>query len=82
MEGVPTNISYEEIKESILEIKGISGIFDLHIWKITSDFDALTVHIVVYDVSKSQAILREIQSLLEKKFNIVHTTIQIETYHK
>ncbi|HET7642468.1 MAG TPA: cation diffusion facilitator family transporter [Nitrososphaeraceae archaeon] len=82
MEGVPPNISYEKIKESILEIKGVTGIFDLHIWKITSDFDALTVHIVVYDTSKSQAILREIQSLLEKKFNIVHTTIQIETYHK
>jgi cobalt-zinc-cadmium efflux system protein len=82
MEGVPPNISYEKIKKSILEIKGVTGIFDLHIWKITSDFDALTVHIVVYDISKSQAILREIQSLLEKKFNIVHTTIQIETYHK
>ena len=53
---------------------------DLHIWKITSDFDALTAHIVVYDISKSQAILWEIQSLLEKKFNIVHTKIQIETY--
>lgn len=82
MEGVPPHISYEKIKESILEIKGVTGIFDLHIWKITSDFDALTAHVVVYDANKSQAILREIQTLLEKKFNIVHTTIQIETYHK
>ncbi|HSF00049.1 MAG TPA: cation diffusion facilitator family transporter [Nitrososphaeraceae archaeon] len=82
MEGVPPNISYEQIKKSILEIKGVTGIFDLHIWKITSGFDALTAHVVIHDVSKSQAILREIQSLLEKKFNIAHTTIQIETYHK
>ncbi len=82
MEGVPPNISYEEIKKSILEIKGVTGIFDLHIWKITSDFDALTAHVVIHDISKSQSILREIQSLLEKKFNIYHTTIQIETYHK
>ncbi|MGE0243484.1 MAG: cation diffusion facilitator family transporter [Nitrososphaeraceae archaeon] len=82
MEGVPPNISYEKIKEDILEIKGVTGIFDLHIWKITSDFDALTAHVVVYDINKSQSILREIQTLLEKKFNIIHTTIQIETYHK
>ena len=82
MEGVPPNISYEKIKEDILEIKGVTGIFDLHIWKITSDFDALTAHVVVYDTNKSQSILREIQTLLEKKFNIIHTTIQIETYHK
>lgn len=82
MEGVPPNISYEYVKRSILEIKGVTGVFDLHIWKITSDFDALTAHVVIHDTSKSQTILREIQSLLEKKFNIVHTTIQIETYHK
>ena len=82
MEGLPPNISYEDVKKSILEIQGVTGIFDLHIWKITSGFDALTAHVVVYDVSKSQTILKDIFSMLEKKFNITHTTIQIETYHK
>lgn len=82
MEGVPPHISYELIKKSILEIKGVSGVFDLHIWKITTGFDALTTHVTVYDLSKSQSILKEIQSMLEKKFNIIHTTIQIETYHQ
>ena len=82
MEGLPPNISYEDVKKSILEIQGVTGIFDLHIWKITSGFDALTAHVVVYDISKSQPILKEIFSMLEKKFNITHTTIQIETYHK
>lgn len=81
LEGVPPNISYESIKKSILEIKGVTGIFDLHIWKITSGFDALTSHVTVYDISKSQTILKEIQAMLEKKYNITHTTIQIETYH-
>jgi len=82
MEGLPPNISYEDVKKSILEIQGVTGVFDLHIWKITSGFDALTAHVVIYDVSKSQNILKEIFSMLEKKFNITHTTIQIETYHK
>ncbi|MGD1834366.1 MAG: cation transporter, partial [Nitrososphaeraceae archaeon] len=82
MEGVPSNLSYTEIKKSILDIKGVTGIFDLHIWKITSNFDALTAHVIIYDMTKSQIILREIQSMLEKMFNIFHTTIQIETYHK
>jgi len=82
MEGLPPNISYQDVKKSILEIQGVTGVFDLHIWKITSGFDALTAHVVIYDVSKSQNILKEIFSMLEKKFNITHTTIQIETYHK
>jgi len=82
MEGVPSNISYEQVKNSILEIKGVTGIFDLHLWTITSGFDAMTAHVVISDISKSQIILNEINSILEKKFNITHNTIQIETYHE
>lgn len=81
MEGVPPNISYEEVKKSILEIKGVTGIFDLHIWTISSNQDALTAHVVISDRTKSELVLREIMSILEKKFNISHSTIQIETYH-
>jgi len=28
MEGVPANISLEEVKNTILEIKGVTGVFD------------------------------------------------------
>jgi len=52
MEGVPTNISYEKVKKSILEIKGVTGVFDLHIWTISSNLDALTAHVVISDKSK------------------------------
>ena len=81
MEGVPMNISYEEVKKAILQIKGVTGIFDIHIWTITSGMDAITAHVIVSDPSKSQTILKEISSMLEKRFKITHTTIQIETYH-
>lgn len=82
MESSPSNLSYNDIKDSILHIKGVTGLFDLHIWSITSDITALSAHIVVFDLSKSHEILQEINSLLEKKFKISHTTIQIEKYHK
>jgi cobalt-zinc-cadmium efflux system protein len=81
MEGVPINISYDEVKKAILQIKGVTGIFDIHIWTITSGMDAITAHVVVSDPSKSQIILKEISSILENRFKITHTTIQIETYH-
>jgi cobalt-zinc-cadmium efflux system protein len=81
MEGSPYNISHEEIKESILQIRGVTGIFELHIWTITSGMHALSAHVVIIDTSKSQLILQEINSVLEKKFKITHATIQLETYH-
>jgi cobalt-zinc-cadmium efflux system protein len=82
MEGVPSNISYEEVKKSILEVKGVIGVFDLHLWTITSGFDAMTAHVVISDISKSQSILKEITSILENKYKMTHNTIQIETYHE
>ena len=69
------------IKKAILQIKGVTGIFELHIWTITSGMDALSAHVVIIDPSRSQTILQEINSTLEKKFKITHATIQIETYH-
>jgi len=81
MEGSPSNISHEEIKEAILQIKGVTGVFELHIWSITSGMHALSAHVVIIDTNKSQTILQEINSTLEKKFGITHATIQIEKYH-
>lgn len=81
MEGVPSNISYEEVRREIMAIKGVTGLFDLHIWTITSGMDALSAHVVILERSRSQEILREITSLLENRYGITHSTIQIETYH-
>jgi cobalt-zinc-cadmium efflux system protein len=82
MEGSPSNIPHEKVKEAILGIKGVTGIFELHIWTITSGMNSLSAHVVIIDTSKAQAILQEINAILEKEFKITHSTIQIETYHQ
>lgn len=81
MEGVPPEISHDEVKKAIMQVKGVTGIFKLHIWTITSGINALSAHVVILDPAKSQAILREISALIENKFGISNITIQIETYH-
>ncbi|HYP42890.1 MAG TPA: cation diffusion facilitator family transporter, partial [Candidatus Nitrosocosmicus sp.] len=64
MEGVPSNISYELIQQELLRVKGVTGVFDLHIWSITSGLHALSAHIVIMDTSSSYRILDDINSLL------------------
>jgi cobalt-zinc-cadmium efflux system protein len=81
MEGSPYNIPHDEVKESILKIRGVTGLFELHIWTITSGMHALSAHVVIIDPSRSQEILQEINAILEKKFKITHATIQLERYH-
>lgn len=82
IEGTPSHLSHEQIKDSILKVRGVTGVFDLHIWTITSGIPALSAHVVVLDNNKSSEILQEINSILEKNFKINHATIQIEPYHE
>lgn len=82
IEGTPSHLSHKEIKESILKVKGVTGVFDLHIWTITSGIHALSAHVVVLENNKSNEILQEINSILEKNFSINHATVQIESYHE
>jgi len=82
IEGTPSHLCHEEIKNAILSVKAVTGVFDLHIWTITSGIYALSAHVVIMDNSRSVGILQEINSILEKRFEITHATIQIESYHQ
>ena len=82
IEGTPSHLCHEEIKQSILSVRGVTGVFDLHIWTISSGIHALSAHVVVIDNNRASAILQEINSILEKDYDISHATIQIEAYHE
>jgi len=82
IEGTPIHLGHEEIKNSILKVRGVTGVFDLHIWTISSGIHALSAHVVIIDNKKSSDILQEINSILEKGYDITHATIQVESYHE
>ena len=65
-----------ELKEKIPEIVQIS---DMHIWEITSGMYSLTAHIEVTSSNYEMAnqILDNINKLLDEKYGIEHTTIQL-----
>jgi len=82
IEGTPSHLCHEEIKDAILRVKGVTGVFDLHIWTISSGIHALSAHVVIIDNNRARAILQDINSILEKGYDITHATIQIESYHE
>lgn len=78
MEGVPAEIDLPALEKTLLEIPGVIGVHDLHVWTITSGTDSLTGHLVVSDMSDAKTVLTRAKSALEEKFKIDHVTIQIE----
>lgn len=49
LEGTPEHVDIEMVTEKILKTDGINGIHDLHIWAITSGYNALSCHAVLDD---------------------------------
>lgn len=80
LEAAPTGIESAEIEKALSGIKGVKSLHHLHIWSLSSGIHALSAHVQIDDqmTSQSDALLAEIQEMLEHKFGILHTTIQFE----
>ncbi len=78
MEGNPETIQVNEVRRKFQELPGVLQIHDLHLWSITSDFPALSAHLVVSEETKRDQLLKEAKDLLEKTFHIEHSTLQLE----
>jgi cobalt-zinc-cadmium efflux system protein len=78
LEATPPHLDIDTIKASLRGIDGVTGVHDLHVWTVTSGFDALSCHVMVNDLAKSPAVLRQAHDVLIAEFGVEHSTIQIE----
>jgi cobalt-zinc-cadmium efflux system protein len=78
MEGTPLNMKASKVKDALMAIPEVKDVHDLHIWSITSDFPALSCHIVREPSEDNQVVLEKAKKVLQDEFHIHHTTIQID----
>ncbi len=80
LEAVPKQIEVSKVIENIKEVSGVEDVHDIHIWTITSNIHALSAHLSIEDqrVSQSVAIVEAVNKDLARRFNITHTTLQLE----
>ncbi|MFF2092875.1 cation diffusion facilitator family transporter [Paenibacillus sp. NPDC058174] len=79
MEGTPAAVNHKEVKAALSSIEGVVDVHDLHIWTITSGLDSLSCHVLVEDGVNCQTVLQAAIRLVEEKFSIQHSTIQVES---
>jgi len=83
IDAVPENIDIKSVFDYLMSIEGVKEIHDLHIWSLSTSQVALTVHIVVKsDYIFDNDVLNNINITLNDKFEISHSTIQIEYVEK
>lgn len=82
LEGVPFHINLSQVEQNIKSIPGVAGVSDLHIWGICSHICSLSSHVVINNDyvrhDHQEEIIKRLNEMLKEKFNIEHTTIQLE----
>ena len=78
LETAPAGIDPREVGRRMAGVEGVVEVHDLHIWTITSGFPALSAHVLVRRDDDCHARRRELEQLLEREFDLEHTTLQVE----
>ena len=78
MQAVPKGIRLEDVQQALEGVEGVSKVHDLHVWAVTSDIFTLSAHAVVENGGDFHQVLNGIEETLKERFNIEHTTIQLE----
>lgn len=80
MEGVPSGIDTQSVRDVLESLPNIRQVHDLHIWSLCSSCLYLSAHLVVDEEGTKDinSVLSSAQEALRRRFHIYHATLQVE----
>lgn len=79
LEGVPHGIALEQVRGAMLDEAGVADLHDLHVWALSSKQPLLSAHVEVAPGTDPDALRQRLAGLLDERFGIGHSTLQMET---
>ena len=81
LEGTPRDIEMSVMVRDLMQSEGVRGVHDLHVWSLSRQLRFLSAHILVDDISVSEAgrLRDRLAELMEHRYGIRHITLQFET---
>jgi cobalt-zinc-cadmium efflux system protein len=80
VDAVPRNVDPRAVREYLSSLPGVAALHDLHIWPMSTTDTALTAHLVMDVFPDSDHFLNDAAEVLESRFSINHSTIQMERH--
>lgn len=77
--AVPQGIDLAKVRAFLEGLPGVANVHDLHVWPISTTETALTAHLSIAKMPVDSAFVRDAAHELHEKFEIGHSTIQLET---
>jgi len=82
LEGTPQDIDIEILQTAIIDaIPCVRDVHHVHVWSLTPEHPLLTLHVNVDPDADSTQVLQRIKQVLQDRFQIHHSTIQVEPAH-
>jgi cobalt-zinc-cadmium efflux system protein len=78
LEAAPKDLDPDEIGRTLAAQDHVVEVHDLHVWEVTSGMPSLSAHVTVRAGCDTQTHRRRLAELLEERFGIDHTTLQVE----
>lgn len=80
MESTPTGINHQEVMQAMQQIAGVMDIHHLHVWRLDENNILLESHVVIdeSDMNNMEQIKASLKELLDKSFEIHHSTLEFE----
>lgn len=84
LEGVPSHLNIDYIKESLMKIEDVYSVEDLNIWSLTSGKPTAIVHLQLIPGSspKWEEVQFKAKHLLLNTFGMYKCTIQLQSYRQ
>ena len=75
MEGSPLEFDVEDLEKNLRKIEGVTNVHDVHVWSLSIGKISMSCHLATDEPQKTLVLARE---LIKQKYNITHSTIQVE----
>lgn len=78
IDAVPESVDMPGLEKALSSVDGVVSIHHLHVWPLSTTENALTVHVVIADVSRLNQIVAGVRQCAARH-GISHSTIEAET---
>ena len=82
MQGVPSGLDLDEIRDAMSWQPDVATVHDLHVWALGSKEPILTAHVLLANEdADADAVRNAMATMLHERFDIDHATLQVERRH-
>ena len=78
IDAVPKKISLIGVHDFLVQQPGVKQVHDLHIWALSTQENAMSVHLWMPDGALTDKARQQLVHTLKSQFHIHHSTIQVE----